>query len=69
MSQTQLGETITRYLKLLESKLDNTDTSTKKKTKGLDIEGMLADLDTAQPGSAVLLHVCAHNPTGVDPTP
>ena len=40
-----------------------------KKTKGLDIEGMLADLDTAQPGSAVLLHVCAHNPTGVDPTP
>ena len=40
-----------------------------KQTKGLDIEGMLADLDTAQPGSAVLLHVCAHNPTGVDPTP
>lgn len=30
MSQIQLGETITRYLKLLESKLDNTDTSTKK---------------------------------------
>ena len=30
---------------------------------------MLADLDAATPGSAVLLHVCAHNPTGVDPTP
>lgn len=39
------------------------------KTRGLDIEGMLADLDAAQPGSAVLLHACAHNPTGVDPTP
>ena len=30
MSQTQLGETITRYLKLVESKLEITDTSTKK---------------------------------------
>ena len=39
------------------------------KTRGLDIEGMIADLDAATPGSAVLLHVCAHNPTGVDPTP
>jgi aspartate/tyrosine/aromatic aminotransferase len=39
-----------------------------KKTKGLDIRGMIADLDNASPGSAVLLHTCAHNPTGVDPT-
>ena len=39
-----------------------------KKTKGLDISGMLADLENAIPGSAVLLHTCAHNPTGVDPT-
>ena len=39
-----------------------------KQTKGLDINGMIADLDSAQPGSAVLLHTCAHNPTGVDPT-
>ena len=39
-----------------------------KKTKGLDINGMLADLDAATPGSCVLLHTCAHNPTGVDPT-
>ena len=30
---------------------------------------MLADLDVATPGSYVLLHTCAHNPTGVDPTP
>merc|ERR1712051_160355 len=39
-----------------------------KATKGLDINGMLADLDAATPGSCVLLHTCAHNPTGVDPT-
>ena len=39
-----------------------------KKTKGLDIKGMIADLENATPGSAVLLHTCAHNPTGVDPT-
>ena len=39
-----------------------------KKTKGLDIDGMLADLEAATSGSCVLLHTCAHNPTGVDPT-
>jgi aspartate aminotransferase len=38
------------------------------KTKGLDIDGMIADLESAQTGSIVLLHTCAHNPTGVDPT-
>jgi len=38
------------------------------KNKGLDIEGMIADLEDAQTGSCVLLHTCAHNPTGVDPT-
>ncbi|MFC3853314.1 aromatic amino acid transaminase [Salinispirillum marinum] len=37
-------------------------------TKGLDIDGMLADLGQVQPGDAVLLHGCCHNPTGVDPT-
>jgi aspartate/tyrosine/aromatic aminotransferase len=40
-----------------------------KKTKGLDIRGMIEDLQNATPGSTVLLHTCAHNPTGVDPTP
>jgi len=35
---------------------------------GLDLAGMLADLAAAPDGSAVLLHACAHNPTGVDPT-
>ena len=39
------------------------------KTKGLDLAGLLKDLSNAQPGSIVLLHACAHNPTGVDPTP
>ena len=29
---------------------------------------MLEDLGAAAPGSIVLLHACAHNPTGVDPT-
>ena len=36
---------------------------------GLDFAGMLADLEAAPAGSIVLLHACAHNPTGVDPTP
>lgn len=40
----------------------------KPATKGLDLEGMIADLAAAPAGSAVLLHTCAHNPTGVDPT-
>jgi aspartate aminotransferase len=29
---------------------------------------MISSLEKAQPGSIVLLHACAHNPTGVDPT-
>lgn len=39
------------------------------KTKGLDLTGMLEDLDKAANESIVLFHVCAHNPTGVDPNP
>lgn len=39
-----------------------------KKTKGLDFNGMIEDLENATPGSVVLLHTCAHNPTGVDPS-
>jgi len=34
----------------------------------LNLSGMLADLRAAPSGSVVLLHACAHNPTGVDPT-
>ncbi|KAK0621719.1 pyridoxal phosphate-dependent transferase [Bombardia bombarda] len=40
-----------------------------KKTKGLDIEGMKRALVDAPDHSIILLHACAHNPTGVDPTP
>lgn len=39
-----------------------------KDTIGLDFDGMLADLRAAPTGSIVLLHACAHNPTGIDPT-
>ncbi|KAK9834357.1 hypothetical protein WJX84_005136 [Apatococcus fuscideae] len=41
----------------------------KPETKGLDFEGLMEDLQGAAEGSVVLLHACAHNPTGVDPTP
>eukprot|EP00941_MAST-03F_sp_MAST-3F-sp1_P002889 g2889.t1 len=37
-------------------------------TRGFDCEGMLKDLSLATPGAIVLLHCCAHNPTGVDPS-
>ncbi|KAG0097040.1 Aspartate aminotransferase, cytoplasmic [Podila epicladia] len=38
-------------------------------TKGLDLTGMLATMESAPEGSIFLIHPCAHNPTGVDPTP
>lgn len=37
-------------------------------TKGLDFDGMRSTLEAAPSGSIILLHACAHNPTGVDPT-
>jgi len=37
-------------------------------TKGLNFDGMCSTLKSAKPGSIILLHACAHNPTGVDPT-
>ncbi|KAF2689741.1 mitochondrial aspartate aminotransferas-like protein [Lentithecium fluviatile CBS 122367] len=39
-----------------------------KDTIGLDFEGLVADIKAMPKGSIVLLHACAHNPTGVDPT-
>ncbi|KAI1909488.1 aspartate transaminase aat1 [Ophidiomyces ophidiicola] len=39
-----------------------------KDTIGLDFEGFVADLKAAPANSVFLLHACAHNPTGVDPT-
>lgn len=36
---------------------------------GLDFDGMLGDLSQrGAPGDFVCLHVCCHNPTGIDPT-
>ncbi|MBB1510243.1 amino acid aminotransferase [Tessaracoccus sp. MC1756] len=34
--------------------------------KGLNFEGMLADLRLADAGTIVVLHACCHNPTGYD---
>ena len=38
------------------------------KTKGFNFEAMIKFLEGAVSGSIILLHACAHNPTGVDPT-
>ena len=39
-----------------------------KQTKGLDFDGMISTIERAEEGSIIVLHACAHNPTGVDPT-
>nr|CAG4718338.1 unnamed protein product [Naegleria fowleri] len=39
------------------------------KTNGLAFDDMIHDLKTIPNKSVILLHACAHNPTGVDPTP
>jgi len=39
------------------------------KTIGLDFDGFISSLRSAPESSLFLLHACAHNPTGVDPTP
>ena len=35
-------------------------------TRGVDFDGMMADLQNAQAGDVVLLHGCCHNPTGAN---
>ncbi|NOD94805.1 aminotransferase class I/II-fold pyridoxal phosphate-dependent enzyme [Ruegeria sp. HKCCD4884] len=35
-------------------------------TRGVDFDGMMADLKTAKAGDVVLLHGCCHNPTGAN---
>jgi aspartate/tyrosine/aromatic aminotransferase len=40
----------------------------KASNNSLNIEGMLECLREAPRGSIILLHPCAHNPTGIDPT-
>ncbi len=37
--------------------------------RGVNVDGMLASLNAAQPGTVVVLHACCHNPTGYDLTP
>ncbi|KAL5418649.1 hypothetical protein PMIN04_007268 [Paraphaeosphaeria minitans] len=39
-----------------------------KETKGLDFDGFYNTIQNADEGSIVVLHACAHNPTGVDLT-
>ncbi|CAN6643602.1 aspartate aminotransferase, cytoplasmic [Trichomonascus vanleenenianus] len=39
-----------------------------KATRGLAFDDMLAALEQANDGDIILLHACAHNPTGVDPS-
>jgi aspartate aminotransferase len=34
----------------------------------LDFAGLIEDLENAPEGSVIILHACAHNPTGMDPT-
>jgi len=38
-----------------------------KAANGLDWKGLLEDIDSAPNKSIILLHACAHNPTGQDP--
>jgi len=38
-------------------------------TCGLNFAGAMEDIAAIPEGSVILLHACAHNPTGVDPTP
>ena len=38
------------------------------KRRGVDFDAMLTALDSALPGSVVVLHACCHNPTGYDIT-
>lgn len=35
-------------------------------TRGVDFDGMMADLKTARAGDVILLHGCCHNPTGAN---
>lgn len=39
-----------------------------EETKALNFDGMMTALKAMPEGSMVLLHACAHNPTGIDPS-
>lgn len=38
------------------------------KTRSIDFDGLIEDLRSAPENSVILLHACAHNPTGIDPS-
>ncbi|OWR43034.1 Aspartate aminotransferase cytoplasmic [Danaus plexippus plexippus] len=38
-----------------------------EKTLSIDFDGLIEDLKNAPENSVILLHACAHNPTGIDP--
>lgn len=37
-------------------------------TRAINLSGLLEDLSNAPEGAVIILHACAHNPTGCDPT-
>uniref|UniRef100_A0A1B6EGT9 Aspartate aminotransferase n=1 Tax=Clastoptera arizonana TaxID=38151 RepID=A0A1B6EGT9_9HEMI len=37
--------------------------------RGIDFDGLCEDLKSAPENAVIILHSCAHNPTGCDPTP
>lgn len=37
-------------------------------TRSIDFDGFIADLEAAPAHAVIVLHACAHNPTGCDPT-
>lgn len=55
---------IVKYLKMPMAEYRYFDES----TRGVDFEGMLADLAQVKAGDVVLLHGCCHNPTGANLT-
>lgn len=39
-----------------------------EENRSIDSEGFFEDLSNAPENSVIILHGCAHNPTGLDPT-
>ena len=39
-----------------------------QESRTFDFRGMMADLEAAPADSVIILHACAHNPTGIDPS-
>lgn len=37
------------------------------KARGINFDGLIEDLNNAPEGAVIVLHACAHNPTGCDP--